>query len=148
MPRSTKPAWDCHNWSCPICTAPERDEMTLLRCAILTLLEHGRWMAQDEISLPDILSACGHYLSRLRVGPLGQINEDTPVPAIEHWAWLEAELRLVVARAAGLDAVSTLDPRINGALASAARLPERRLVDLLDLAAEQFAELSTQPRAA
>lgn len=80
--------------------------------------------------------------------PLGQINEDTPAPAIEQWAWLEAELRLVVARAAGLDAVSTLDPRINGALASAARLPERRLVDLLDLAAEQFAELNTQPRAA
>ncbi|MFE7627448.1 hypothetical protein [Streptomyces sp. NPDC057509] len=148
MPRSTTPAWDCNYWSCPICTAPERDEMTLLRCAILTLLEHGRWMAQDEISLPDILSASGHYLSRLRIGPLGQINEDTPVPAIEHWAWLEAELRLVVARAAGLDAVSTLDPRINGALASAARLPERRLVDLLDLAAEQFAELNTQPRAA
>ncbi|MEV4973586.1 hypothetical protein [Streptomyces scopuliridis] len=148
MPRSTTPAWDCHNWSCPICTAPERDEMALLRCAILTLLEHGRWMAQDEISLPDILSACGHYLSRLRIGPLGQIDDDTPVPAIEQWAWLEAELRLVVARAAGLDAVSTLDPRIDGVLASAARLPERRLVDLLDLAAEQFAELNTQPRAA
>lgn len=148
MPRSTTPAWDCNNWSCLICTAPGRDEMTLLRCAILTLLGQGRWMAQDEISLPDILSAGGRYLSRLRIGPLGQINEDTPVPAIEHWAWLEAELRLVVARAAGLDAVSTLDPRINGALASAARLPERRLVDLLDLAAEQFAELSTQPRAA
>ncbi|MER5547112.1 hypothetical protein ABT072_32775 [Streptomyces sp. NPDC002589] len=70
------------------------------------------------------------------------------MPATEHWAWLEAELRLVVARAAGLDAVSTLDPRINGVLTTAARLPERRLVHLLDLAAEQFAELNTQPRAA
>ncbi|MGW0711572.1 hypothetical protein ACWD4G_37425 [Streptomyces sp. NPDC002643] len=122
--------------------------MTLLRCAILTLLEHGRWMAQDEISLPDILSGGGHYLSRLRIGPLGQIDDDTPVPAIEQWAWLEAELRLVVARAAGLDAVSTLDPRIDDVLASAARLPERRLVALLDLAAEQFAELNTQSHAA
>ena len=148
MPCSTTPAWHCDFDACPICTAPERDEMTLLRCAILTLLEHGRWMAQDEISLPDILSSCGHYLSRLRIGPLGQIDDDTPVPAIEQWAWLEAELRLVVARAAGLDAVSTLDPRIDDTLTTAARLPERHLVDLLDLAAEQFAELSTQPRAA
>jgi hypothetical protein len=146
MPRSTTPAWDCHNWSCPICTAPGRDEMTLLRCAILTLLEHGRWMAQDEISLPDILSGCGRYLSQLRIGPLGQIDDDTPVPAIEQWAWLQAELRLVVARAAGLDAASTLDPRIDGVLASAARLDERGQVDLLDLAADQFTRLCTQPR--
>ncbi|MGW7082255.1 hypothetical protein ACWGH2_01985 [Streptomyces sp. NPDC054871] len=120
--------------------------MTLLHCAIRTLLEHGRWMAQDEISLPDILSAGGQYLSRLRIGPLGQIDDDTPVPASNQWAWLEAELRLVVARAAGLDAVSTLDPRIDGVLASAARLDGRDQVNLLDLAADQFTRLCTQPR--
>ncbi|MBO3674007.1 hypothetical protein [Streptomyces sp. NEAU-YJ-81] len=137
-------AWTCIDDACPICTAPERDEMSLLRCAILTLLEHGRWMAGDDIPLPDILSAGGDYLNRLR----GATDDGIPVPTTEHWAWLEAELRLVVARAAGLNAVSTLDPRIDDVLTTAARLPERRQVDLLDLAAEQFAELNTQPRAA
>lgn len=144
MPRSTVSAWTCDYDACPICTAPERDEMSMLRCAILTLLDQGRWMAGDDIPLPDILSAGGEYLSRLK----GGVGDGIPVPATEHWAWLEAELRLVVARAAGLDAVSTLDPRIDDTLTTAARLPERRLVGLLDLAAEQFAELSTQPRAA
>ncbi|WP_128375309.1 hypothetical protein [Streptomyces cavernae] len=143
MPRSTVSAWTCDYDACPICTAPERDEMSMLRCAILTLLDQGRWMAGDDIPLPDILSAGGDYLNRLRGA-----GDGIPVPATEHWAWLEAELRLVVARAAGLDAVSTLDPRIDDALTTAARLPERRLVDLLDLAAEQFAELNKQPRAA
>ncbi|WP_155059120.1 hypothetical protein [Streptomyces blattellae] len=137
-------AWTCNYDACPICTAPERDGMSMLRCAILTLLDQGRWMASDDIPLPDILSAGGGYLNRLR----GTAGEGIPVPATEHWAWLEAELRLVVARAAGLDAVSTLDPRIDDVLTTAARLPERRQVDLLDLAAEQFAELITQPRAA
>ncbi|MFD3561914.1 hypothetical protein ACFWVU_19830 [Streptomyces sp. NPDC058686] len=144
MPRSTASAWTCADNACPICTAPERDEMTMLRCAILWLLEHGRWMAQDEISLPDILSAGGHYLSRLK----NTSADGTPAPAAEHWAWLEAELRLTVARAAGLDAVSTFDTRIDSVLTSAAHLDERGQVQLLDLAAEQFAELHTQPRTA
>ncbi|MDF3292411.1 hypothetical protein [Streptomyces silvisoli] len=143
MPHPTKPAWNCHNDACPVCTAPERDEMTLLRCAILTLLEHGRWMAADEIPLAEILSAGGDYLSGLAVG-----DDDTPVPAVEHWAWLDAELRLAVARAAGLDAVSTLDPRIDSVLATAARRSWRRQMDLLDLAAKQFTERHTRPRAA
>ncbi|WP_282703400.1 hypothetical protein [Streptomyces sp. CC219B] len=144
MPRSTTPAWHCDFDACPICTAPERDEMTLLRCAILTLLEQGRWMAGDEIPLPDILSAGGDYLSRLR----DAVGDGIPVPAVEHWAWLDAELRLVVACAAGLDAVSTLDPRIDKVLATAARHTSRDQVKLLDLAAKQFAELYTRPRTA
>ncbi|WP_434591972.1 hypothetical protein [Streptomyces sp. A5-4] len=148
MPRSTAPAWTCSFDACPICNSPERDDMSELRCAILALLEQGRWMACDEIPLPDILSAGGDYLSRLMVGPLGQIDDGTPVPPIEDWSWLDAELRLVVARAAGLDAVSTLDPRINKVLATAARRTSRQQVDLLDLAAEQFAELYTRPRTA
>uniref|UniRef100_A0AAU2ABC5 Uncharacterized protein n=1 Tax=Streptomyces sp. NBC_00093 TaxID=2975649 RepID=A0AAU2ABC5_9ACTN len=141
MPRSTTPVWNCRNDACPICTAPERDEMTLMRCAILALLEHGRWMAADEIPLPEILSAGGDYLSSLG-------GADVPAPAAEHWAWLDAELRLTVARAAGLDAVSTLDPRIDRVLATAARRTSRRRIDLLDLAAEQFTELHTCPRTA
>ncbi|MCZ4509772.1 hypothetical protein O3Q52_16530 [Streptomyces sp. ActVer] len=144
MPHSTSSAWTCGNDACSICTAPERDEMTVLRCAILTLLEQGRWMAGDDIPLPEILSAGGDYLRRLQ----GAWDDGTPVPAAEHWAWLEAELRLVVARAAGLDAISTLDPRIDKVLATAARLPERRQVKLLDLAAKQFAEPHRQPRTA
>ncbi|MEU6148059.1 hypothetical protein ABZ848_47960 [Streptomyces sp. NPDC047081] len=141
MPRSTMPAWNCHNDACPICTAPERDEMTLMRCAILTLLEHGRWMAADDIPLRDILSAGGNYLN-------GFGGVDVPAPAAEQWAWLVAELRLAVARAAGLDAVSTLDPRIDRVLATAARRTSRRQIDLLDRAAERFTELHTRPRAA
>ncbi|MEU8972575.1 hypothetical protein AB0D11_25430 [Streptomyces monashensis] len=144
MPRFAASDWTCDNNACQICTAPERDEMTMLRCAILWLLEHGRWMVQDEISLPDILSAGDHYLSRLK----GTSDDGVPAPAAEHWAWLEAELRLTVARAAGLDAVSTFDTRIDSVLASAAHLDERGQVQLLDLAAEQFAELHTQPRTA
>ncbi|MFE9566949.1 hypothetical protein ACFYMW_00410 [Streptomyces sp. NPDC006692] len=144
MPRSTVSAWTCNDPACPICTAPERDEMSVLRCALLTLLDQGRWMASDDIPLPDILSAGGDYLSRLR----GAVGDATPVPAAEHWAWLEAEIRLAVARAAGLNAVSTLDPRIDDVLTTAARLPERRQVDLLDLAAEQFTKHHTQPHPA
>ncbi|NEB01975.1 hypothetical protein [Streptomyces sp. SID13726] len=140
MPRPTVPAWNCHNDVCPICTAPQRDEKTLLRCAILTLLEHGRWMASDDIPLRDVLSAGGKYLS-------GFTDPDVPAPAAEHWSWLEAELRLAVARAAGLDAVSTLDPRIDRLLASAARRTSRRQIDLLDRAAAQFTELHTRPHA-
>ncbi|WP_380791279.1 hypothetical protein ACFE3N_15440 [Streptomyces albidoflavus] len=143
MPRSTSSACTCNYDAYPICTAPEHDEMSVLRCAILTLLDQGRWMASDDIPLPDILSAGGDYLSRLR-----GTGDGIPVPAVEQWAWLEAELRLVVARAAGLDAVSTLDPRIDGVLATAARLPERRQVKLLDLAAQQFTKPHTQPRSA
>ncbi|MFJ9211494.1 hypothetical protein [Streptomyces sp. NPDC102264] len=142
MPRSTTPVWHCDDNACPICTAPERDERAPLRCAILTLLEHGRWMACDEIPLPDILSAGGDYLSRLR----DTVGDGTPVPAVEHRAWLDAELRLAVARAAGLDAVSTLDPRIDKVLTTAARRTSRRQVDLLDLAAEQLAELCARSR--
>ena len=63
IPRSTTPAWNCDDHACRICTAPERDDMTLMRCAILTLLEHGRWMASDDIPLRDILSAGGKYLT-------------------------------------------------------------------------------------
>ncbi|MFJ1897215.1 MULTISPECIES: hypothetical protein [unclassified Streptomyces] len=144
MPRSTESAWTCYFDACPICTSPERDEMTVLRCAIRTLLDQGRWMAGDDIPLPDILSAGGDYLSRLR----GVDDGGIPVPTAEQWAWLEAELRLVVARAAGLDAVSTLDPRIDKVLASAARRTSRRQVALLDLAAEQFTELYMRPRTA
>ncbi len=143
MPRSTVSACTCNYDAYPSCTAPEHDEMSVLRCAILTLLDQGRWMAGDDIPLPDILSAGGDYLSRLR-----GTGDRIPVPAAEHWPWLEAELRLVLARAAGLDAVSTLDPRIDGVLTEAARLPEYPLVDLLDLAAEKFAELHTRPRTA
>ncbi|MEV7197157.1 hypothetical protein AB0N81_35925 [Streptomyces sp. NPDC093510] len=142
MPRSTAPAWHCYYDVCPICTAPERGEMTLLHCAILTLLEQGRWMAGDEIPLPEILSAGGDYLSRLR----DAVGDGIPVPAVEHWSWLVAELRLAVARAAGLDAVSTLDPRIDQVLTTAARRTSRGQVKLLDLAAKQFAELYTRPR--
>ncbi|MEU6990602.1 hypothetical protein ABZ953_08105 [Streptomyces sp. NPDC046465] len=144
MPRSTAPAWTCGNNACPICTAPERDERTMLRCAILTLLEHGRWMACDEIPLPDILSVGGDYLSRFKGGLCG----DTPMPVAEHWAWLDAELRLLVARAAGLDAVSTLDPRIDKILATAARRTTRGQVKLLDLAAKQFTDLYKRPQTA
>lgn len=144
MPRSSTPAGHCDDNACPICTAPERGKRALLRCAVLTLLEHSRWMACDEIPLPDILSASGNYLSRLG----DTVGEGTPVPAVEHWAWLDAELRMVVARAAGLDAVSTLDPRIDKVLATAARCTSRRQVNLLDLAAEQFAELCARSRTA
>ncbi|PKV84314.1 hypothetical protein BX283_1830 [Streptomyces sp. TLI_146] len=111
--------------------------MTLLRCSLLVLLEHGRWMASDDIPLPQILSAGGDYLNHLG-GPDG--DADVPVPPPEQWAWIEAEMRLAVARAAGLDAVSALDPRIKKVLAKAARRSWRHHVDLLDLAAEQLAE--------
>ncbi|MHC0433834.1 hypothetical protein ACX6XY_27240 [Streptomyces sp. O3] len=143
MPRSTSSACTCNYDPYPDCTAPEHDEMSALRCAILTLLDQGRWMVGDDIPLPEILSGGGDYLRRLR-----GTGDGIPVPALEHWAWLEAELRLVVARAAGLDAVSTLDPRIDVVLAEAARLPEFPLVDLLDRAAEQFAEPCNRPRTA
>ncbi|CAL9508581.1 hypothetical protein SUDANB151_03565 [Streptomyces sp. enrichment culture] len=49
MPRSTVSAWTCNDDACPICIDPERDEMSMLRCAILTLLDQGRWMAGDDI---------------------------------------------------------------------------------------------------
>ncbi|WP_158698056.1 hypothetical protein [Streptomyces sp. PVA_94-07] len=140
----TESAWTCDYDACPICTSPERDEMTVLRCALLTLLDQGRWMAGDDIPLPDFLSAGGDYLSRLR----SAVGGGFPVPTAEQWAWLDAELRLVVARAAGLDAVSTLDPRIDKVLATAARRTSRRQVALLDLAAEQFTELYRRPRTA
>ncbi|MEK8144268.1 hypothetical protein NKH18_27540 [Streptomyces sp. M10(2022)] len=55
---------------------------------------------------------------------------------------------MAVARAAGLDAVSTLDPRIDKVLTTAARRTSRRQVDLLDLAAEQLAELCARSRTA
>lgn len=113
-----------------------------MRCAILTLLEHGRWMASDNIPLREILSsASSGYLT-------GFSGDDVPAPAAEHWSWLDAELRLTVARAAGLDAVSTLDPRIDRVLATAARRTSRRQIDLLDRAAAQFTELRTRPRTA
>ncbi|MFD4786236.1 hypothetical protein ACFWN1_03995 [Streptomyces sp. NPDC058459] len=114
----------------------------MLRCAILTLLGQGRWMAGDHIPLPDVLSAGGDYLSRLA----GTVGDGTPVPPVEDWSWIDAELRLVVARAAGLDAVSTLDPRIDKVLATAARRSPRSQMKLLDLAAEQFADLSARQR--
>ena len=101
-------------------------------------------MVGDDIHLPEILSGGGRYLSRFK----DTVTDGVPKPAPEHWAWLEAELRLIVARAAGLDAVSTLDSRIDDVLAAAAGLPEYPLVDLLDLAAEQFAELHTRARTA
>ncbi|MEU6355048.1 hypothetical protein ABZ896_38015 [Streptomyces sp. NPDC047072] len=115
--------------------------MTLMRCAIFTLLEHGRWMASNDIPLRDILSAGGKYLNGFGGGSV-------PTPAAKQWAWLEAELRLTVARAAGLVAVSTLDPRIDRVLATAARRTSRHQIDLLDRAAEQFTELHTRSRAA
>lgn len=62
------------------------------------------------------------------------------MPKTEHWPWGDAELRLAVARAAGLNAISTLDARVDGVLATAARRTPRRRADLFDRAAEQFAE--------
>ena len=145
MPRSSLPAWECDDDSCAACTSPNRDDLTWLRCCILTLLEHGRWMAADKIPLAEILSGGGDYLSRL-ANPGG--NNGTPVPQPDTWAWIDAELRLAVARAAGLNAVSTLDPRIATVLTNVAHLPSKRHMDLLDIAAEQFAERHTHiPRA-
>ncbi|MFF0201929.1 hypothetical protein [Streptomyces sp. NPDC005017] len=141
MPHLSTASWDCHNWSCGICTSPHRDELTLLRCAIVTLLEHGRWMAADEIPLSEILTGASDYL----VGLAGPRDDDTPVPAANHRAWVDAELRLAVARAAGLDAVSTLDPRIDSVLTAAASRSWRRQMDLLDLAAEQFTQRHPRP---
>lgn len=138
MPHPSSPVWDHHIEDCPVCTSPDRDEPTLLRCAVLTLLQHGVFMAEDDIPLPKILSDGGHYLRGL-ASSLGG-DETTPVPKTEHWPWVDAELRLAVARAAGLDAVSTLDARIDGVLATAARKAPRRQADLLERAAEQFAQ--------
>lgn len=76
-------------------------------------------MVEDGIPLAEILSDGGHYLRGL-ASSLGG-DETTLVPKTEHWPWADAELRLAVARAAGLDAVSTLDARIDGVLATAAR---------------------------
>ncbi|MDG5808483.1 hypothetical protein P9869_38720 [Streptomyces ossamyceticus] len=108
--------------------------MTLLRCAIVTLLEHGRWMASDEIPLTEILSGASDYLARFA----GPGSDDTPVPLAGERAWVDAELRLAVARAAGLDAVSTLDPRIDSTLATEASRCWRRHMDLLDRAAQHY----------
>lgn len=140
MPDPDPSSWDCHNWSCQICTSPHRDEMTVLRCAIVTLLEHGRWMASDEIPLPKILGGASDYLARL-AGP----GDDTPVPSADQRAWVDAELRLAVARAAGLDAVSTLDPRIDSTLATEASRCSQRHIDLLDRAARQFTQHHPRP---
>ncbi|WP_405591641.1 hypothetical protein [Streptomyces sp. NBC_01092] len=137
MPRTTSPTWNCHQDECAACTSSSRDDMTLLRCALLFLLEQGRWMATDDIPLPQILSGGGDYLNRL-AGPEG--DDTVPVPPVEQWPWVDAELRLAVARAAGLDAVSALDPRIKKVLAKAARRSWRHHVDLLDRAAEQLTE--------
>jgi hypothetical protein len=138
LPHPSSSVWDNHIEDCAVCTSPDRDEPTLLRCAVLTLLQHGVFMAEDDIPLPEILSDGGHYLRGLASSPGG--DETTPVPKTEHWPWVDAELRLAVARAAGLDAVSTLDARIDGVLATAARRTPRRQADLLERAAEQFAE--------
>ncbi|AJT62523.1 hypothetical protein T261_0834 [Streptomyces lydicus] len=126
-----------------MCASPVRDETTLLRCAVLTLLRHGCFMAADEIPLPEILSAAGDNLRRLAAPPFG--DETDPVPTSDQWAWVEAEVRLAVARAAGLDAVSTLAPRIDRVLTKAARRSARHHDDLLDRAARQFAEQHSPP---
>ncbi len=140
-PDPSSSSWDCHNWSCQICTSPHHDEMTVLRCAIVTLLEHGRWMASDEIPLPEILGGASEYLARLA----GPGDDNTPVPSADQRAWVDAELRLAVARAAGLDAVSTLDPRIDSTLATEASRCSQRHIDLLDRAARQFTQHHPRP---
>ncbi|MGW3692348.1 hypothetical protein ACWD6U_00455 [Streptomyces sp. NPDC005149] len=137
MPRPNPRIWNCRQDDCAACTSSIRDDMTLLRCSLLFLLEQGRWMASDDIPLPEVLSAGGDYLDRM-AHPHG--DGTVPVPPAEQWAWIEAELRLAVARAAGLDATSALDPRIKPVLAKAARRSWRHHVDLLDRAAEQLIE--------
>lgn len=124
MPHPSSSVWDHHIEDCAVCTSPDRDEPALLRCAVLTVLQHGVFMVEDDIPLAEILSDGGHCLRGL-ASSLGG-DETTPVPKAEQWPWVDAELRLAVARAAGLDAVSTLDARIDGVLATAARRTPRR----------------------
>ncbi|MGW1669170.1 hypothetical protein [Streptomyces sp. NPDC002324] len=134
MPHPSSSVWDHHIEDCAVCTSPDRDEPALLRCAVLTVLQHGVFMVEDDIPLAEILSDGSHYLRDL-ASSLGG-DETTPVPKAEQWPWVDAELRLAV----GLDAVSTLDARIDGVLATAARRTPRRQADLLARAAEQFAQ--------
>ncbi|MGW7044206.1 hypothetical protein ACWGDT_16150 [Streptomyces avermitilis] len=66
-------------------------------------------MAEGDIPLPEILGDGGDHLRGL-ASSLGG-DETTPVPRTGHGPWIDAELRLSVARAAGLDAASALGAR-------------------------------------
>ncbi|MFK4222233.1 hypothetical protein [Streptomyces sp. NPDC019890] len=91
-------------------------------------------MAADDIPAA-ILADGGDYLHRLAASPGGDYA--TPVPGLEHWAWVDAEVRLALVT--GLNSAGTLDPRIDDVIAAASRWPARRQEDLFLRAAEQFA---------
>ncbi|WP_405889831.1 hypothetical protein OG427_07230 [Streptomyces sp. NBC_00133] len=92
MPLSDQHAWDAHIEYRAICSSRDRDALTLLRCAVHTLLEHGCFMAADDIPLAEILTGGGDYLRRLAASPGG--DHATPVSGPEHWARVDAEVRL------------------------------------------------------
>lgn len=132
-------AWSRHFQDCPTCFPDGPGELPLLREAVRTLLEHGCYMAFDEIPLDQILTGGGQYLRGLAGPPGGHDSDDVPNPHPAHWSRVEAEVRLALARAAGLDAHGTLDPRIPAVLGELAQRSWEQLEDLFDRAMEQFA---------
>ncbi|MFB8352961.1 hypothetical protein [Streptomyces niveus] len=142
-------AWSRHFQDCATCFPDGPGELPLLREAVRTLLEHGCYMAGDDIPLDQILTGGGQYLRGLAGPPGGADSDDVPNPHPAQWSWVEAEVRLALARATGLDAHGTLDPRIPAVLGALAQRPWDELEDLFDRAMDQFAHhhgLSTSSR--
>ncbi|MEV8426432.1 hypothetical protein [Streptomyces niveus] len=142
-------AWSRHFQGCPMCFLDGPGDLPLLRESVRTLLEHGCYMAGDDIPLDQILTGGGEYLRGLAGSPGGHDSDGIPNPRFAHWSWVEAEVRLAVARAAGLDAHGTLDPRVPAVLGQLAHRSWDQLEDLFDRAREEFAHrhgLSTSSR--
>ncbi|MEU5148805.1 MULTISPECIES: hypothetical protein [Streptomyces] len=138
MPSTSASAWADHISDCPFCISGARDEMTTLRCAVATVLQHGTFMACDDIPLMEIVTNAGDYLCGLASSPGG--DQATPVPPATRWDWLDAEVRRAVALAAGAEPASALDPCIDDALAQAAQWPSQCQQRLFERAARQFTE--------
>ncbi|MFF3556152.1 hypothetical protein ACFYXL_22420 [Streptomyces tsukubensis] len=137
MPFTDPSAWDDHLDECPLCQSADRDDPALLRCAVHTLLQDGVFMTHNEIPLVEIVSRGTDYLRDLAASPGG--DHTTPVPDARLAAWMDAEVRLALARAAGLPPAGALDPRIGRILTDAATWPEKQRADLFERAADLFA---------
>ncbi|MFI6289335.1 hypothetical protein ACIBCM_32100 [Streptomyces sp. NPDC051018] len=138
MPFTHPAVWDDHIADCPLCTSPDRDEQALLRCTVHTLLTHGAFRTADDIPFAEITVGGDDYLRSLANSPGGDCA--TPVPDPRQGTQVDAEVRLALARAAGLDPAGTLDPRIDRVPAT---WPEAKRADLFDRAADLFARRHT-----
>ncbi|MFF0448023.1 hypothetical protein ACFYT4_16710 [Streptomyces sp. NPDC004609] len=94
-------------------------------------------MTHDEIPLMEIISDGADYLRGLTASPGG--DRTIPVPDARHTAWMDAEVRLALARAAGLPPAGALDLRIDRILTDAATWPEKQRAALFERAADLFA---------